>query len=212
MIERGIYDVLDATAASKKVTHFSAADDRLWAGVTALMASETITLESASRYDFYVLKGSLESDDTAPMMQGAFASRCVPGTLRAGEGGATVFVYRERSPQTCETVTQSAADRTWHAARAAGMRVAPLSESGHRLTLVEWEPGARTREHDHPRGEEIFVLSGELRSQDARYPSGTWLRLHPGSRHEPFAEVPTVIMLRNGHLGAADSFDRASLS
>jgi hypothetical protein len=49
----------------------------------------------------------------------------------------------------------------------------------------------------------MFVLSGELSDADERYPSGTWMRLHPGSAHAPFARVPTVILLRHGHLAPA---------
>ncbi|MGA7782409.1 MAG: cupin domain-containing protein [Paraburkholderia sp.] len=82
---------------------------------------------------------------------------------------------------------------------------ARLSSSGRRLTLVAWEPDTHTRDHGHRNGEEILVLSGELRSHDQRYPAGTWIRLHPGVRHDPFTEIPTVIMLRNGHLEATPS-------
>jgi hypothetical protein len=204
MIERGTFNVVDAESNEAGVVNLSSADDMRWAGVIVLRPTETFALSHEARYDLYVLSGSVGIDGAEPMHRGAFASRCDAKALQAGEEGASVFVYREQLSEHCHEVTQSAADRAWHNARAAGMHVAALSNAGHRLTLVEWEPGARTREHDHPYGEEIFVLSGELRSQDERYPAGTWLRLHPGSRHEPFAEIPTVILLRNGHLEGAD--------
>ncbi len=204
MIERGNFNIVDAERTGEKVVNLSSADDARWAGVVVLGPTETIALCREARHDLYVLSGSIEIDGMEPMHRGTFASRCKAKAFQASEEGASVFVYREPLSEHCREVTQSAADRAWHKARAAGMQVAPLSESGHRLTLVEWEPGARTRQHDHPYGEEIFVLSGELRSGDERYPAGTWLRLHPGSRHEPFTEIPTVILLRNGHLDAVD--------
>lgn len=111
----------------------------------------------------------------------------------------------QSAPLQCEAITQTADARTWYAGQNPGMRVALLSSSGHRLTLVAWEPDTRTRDHGHRNGEEILVLTGELRSHDQRYPVGTWIRLHPGARHEPFAELPTVIMLCNGHLQATPS-------
>jgi quercetin dioxygenase-like cupin family protein len=82
------------------------------------------------------------------------------------------------------------------------MHIAPLASGRQHVSLVEFHPGAQTHDHTHPSGEEIFVLSGELRDANERYPAGTWLRLHPGARHAPFAEVPTVILLRHGHLRA----------
>jgi len=108
-------------------------------------------------------------------------AQCAPRCARRGCLSGTFIRALSRS----DSIRRG---RAWHKARAAGMHVAPLANAGHRLTLVEWEPGARTSEHDHPYGEQIFVLSGELRSRNERYPEGTWLRLHPGSRHEPFAE------------------------
>jgi anti-sigma factor ChrR (cupin superfamily) len=89
---------------------------------------------------------------------------------------------------------------TWHAARAALMDVATLSEDGHGVSLVRWRPGASVPPHAHRSGEEILVLEGELRSGEERYPAGTWLRLHPDSTHAPFATTRTLILLRNGHL------------
>lgn len=207
MIEHATFDLAlaDAAGVNGKVVNFSSSDDRRWAGVVVLGADETYALDNDSRHDLLVLGGSIGGDGMATMHRGAFASRCDSGLIQAGDQGATVFVYRERAAHDCRETVQAPADRAWHKARAAGMRVAPLSDVGHALTLVEWEPGTRTREHAHPNGEEIFVLSGELRSQDERYPAGTWLRLHPGSRHEPFADIPTVIVLRNGHLDAVEA-------
>lgn len=150
----------------------------------------------------YVLHGSVEAGGIVLDKDG-FASLCDAGELRAGSEGVTLFIYREAAPVHCEAVTQRASERQWRAGRNPGMRVATLSTSGYPLTLVAWQPDTHTRDHGHLNGEEILVLSGELRSQAQRYPAGTWIRLHPGARHEPFTEIPTIIMLRNGHLNAA---------
>lgn len=203
-IEKAYFD-LDATPAqANHVTHFSAVDDPRWAGVVELAPSATYAFDSRSRHDIYVLRGSIDTGDSL-LEKDAFAMHCDVGTMTAGPQGARIFVYREGVAASCEARVRVVHAREWRAARAPHMRVAPLSGLGHQLTLVAWEPGARTQDHAHPNGEEIFVLSGELRSHGERYPAGTWLRLHPGARHEPSADVPTLILLRNGHLRAAQA-------
>jgi quercetin dioxygenase-like cupin family protein len=202
MIEIARIDLAENLMPTNRVSSLSTADDPRWAGVVTLAPSHVYVLPALSRHDVYVLRGRVEVGSDV-LDEGAFASRCEAGVLRAGSEGARLFVYREPAPVHCEAITQRASEREWHAGQNPGMRIAPLSNSGHRLSLVAWEPGTRTRDHGHRNGEEILVLGGELRSHHHRYPAGTWIRLHPGARHEPFAEIPTVIMLRNGHLETA---------
>lgn len=200
MIEHRSIDMARMSDFPAGVIHFTATDDLLWAGVVVLKRGGSFALNANARHDVYVLRGSIRDGDTVQIEAGDFASRYAAGTLHAGDDGAVLFIYREPSTDRRTDLIQPARQRAWHDAKAAGMHVSLLSDAGHRLTMVEWEPGAHTREHAHPNGEEIFVLSGELRSKDERYPAGTWLRLHPGSHHEPYADVPTVILLRNGHM------------
>lgn len=200
-LERNWAD-LDAPARSvHTVTSLTEVASPQWAGVVNLGASGVHTLDARKRHDLYVLRGDVEIDGQS-LHADDFAIQCGPAALRAGRDGARVFLYSEVSDARCEPVVHRADERTWHDGRNPLMRVAPLSRSGHLLSLVAWQPGARTGDHAHSHGEEIFVLSGELRNANHRYPAGTWLRLHPGVRHEPFAEIPTVILLRNGHLHA----------
>jgi len=63
-----------------------------------------------------------------------------------------------------------AAQRAWRDGRNLCTRVATLSDSGHRVSLVDSKPGAHTVDYGHSKGEEIFVLSGELRDGGERYP------------------------------------------
>lgn len=197
-LERNWTD-LDAPARSALITALTDAASPHWAGVVDLGASEVHTLDARKRHDLYVLRGDVEINDQN-LHADDFTIQCAPAALRAGRDGARVFLYSEASDARCEPAVDRAGERIWHDGRNPLMRVAPLSRNGHLLSLVAWQPGARTRDHAHPHGEEIFVLSGELRSANHRYPAGTWLRLHAGVRHEPFAETPAVILLRNGHL------------
>ena len=96
-------------------------------------------------------------------------------------------------------LTLAREEQPWREGRTSGMLVANLSNAGHALNLVMWQPGAFTRQHAHPGGEEIFVLRGEL-CEDARRPVGSWMRLHPGAWHAPHVEIPTLLLVRSGHL------------
>ena len=81
------------------------------------------------------------------------------------------------------------------------LQVMPLHDfRGEHVALVDWPAGELFQPHTHFGGEEILVLSGELKDEHGSYPSGTWLRSPHLSRHQPFAEEPTVIWVKVGHL------------
>jgi hypothetical protein len=202
LIERGWTDMDAAPPDNGAIAHLTSPGDALWAGIVDIGGSQTYTLEAGWRHDLYVLRGNVDVGGQR-LHYDDFLVQCGAGVVRAGQGGARLFVYREVAGSHCKPAVSCAANRAWRDGRNPRMRVAPLSSNGHNVSMVAWQPGAHTIDHGHSNGEEIFVLSGELRSAVERYPAGSWLRLHPGARHEPFAEVPTVILLRNGHLRAA---------
>ena len=50
---------------------------------------------------------------------------------------------------------------------------------------MKLEPETSLERHEHPAGEEVWVLEGILEDEDGSYPKGTWLRNPPGSSHAP---------------------------
>ena len=84
------------------------------------------------------------------------------------------------------------ATEEWLASPAAGVWRKPLereaAEHGRATSVVKYEPGSRFNTHQHPYGEEIFVLSGVFSDETGDYPAGTYLRNPPGSSHAPFSE------------------------
>jgi hypothetical protein len=187
-----------------KVTLMTEMSGPQWAAIVDIAPSQAYTLDPGLRHDLYVLQGNatlgcrvLNTDD--------FLIECGPAVVSTGAKGVRLFHYSEALGLHCEAVFCSAKTRVWRTGRYPQMRVAPFSSSGHRVSLVSWQPGARTADHAHPNGEEMLVLNGELRNSADRYAPGTWLRLQPGERHELFAEVPTVILLRTGHLNTPSS-------
>ncbi|MEM9256652.1 MAG: cupin domain-containing protein [Pseudomonadota bacterium] len=81
------------------------------------------------------------------------------------------------------------------------LQVLPLHAHGtEQVALVRWPAGERFQPHTHFGGEEILVLSGELRDELGHYPAGTWLRSPHLSSHHPYVEEDTLIWVKVGHL------------
>jgi quercetin dioxygenase-like cupin family protein len=63
----------------------------------------------------------------------------------------------------------SAAATEWQPSRFPGVSRKVLrndTESGESAALVRLEPGASVPAHDHPAGEEVFVLEGDVAASD----------------------------------------------
>ena len=61
---------------------------------------------------------------------------------------------------------------------------------GMRAWIVEMAPGSEWPHVDeHPTGEDVYVLEGEMIEGDLRYPTGSWLHFLPGSSHRPRTET-----------------------
>ncbi|MBI3897416.1 MAG: cupin domain-containing protein [Gammaproteobacteria bacterium] len=198
MIEINSIDLPRPINQIGKIIGFTAADDEHWAGVVDVPAYGALSLAPNMRTDLYLLEGELAEGDDLVYPVGSFINRRVGTTLIAGAAGARVFRYNDRTH--ADSAVMLPRQLRWREGGAPGMQVATLFSVPHRLMLVSWRPGTRTRFHQHPFGEEIFVIAGELQDERGRYPAGTWQRLHREAGHAPFAETDTIILLRNGHL------------
>jgi anti-sigma factor ChrR (cupin superfamily) len=101
-------------------------------------------------------------------------------------------------------------DLDWCANQRAGVRVKQLYSGGvgdaEVMRLERWEAGARPGVARFPGGVEIFVLDGELRDENGRYPKGAWLRVPPGAELdaaspggcELYVKAGGVLALRSG--------------
>ncbi|TLS74859.1 cupin [Mariprofundus erugo] len=97
----------------------------------------------------------------------------------------------------------------WEPAPAAGVYRKKLErefpESGRATSLVRYEAGAVFPEHEHPLGEEIFVLDGVFSDESGDYPAGTYLRHPAGSRHAPFSKEGCTIFVKVNHFRRGDN-------
>jgi anti-sigma factor ChrR (cupin superfamily) len=78
-------------------------------------------------------------------------------------------------------------------------------ESGHTTSVVKYEPGSQFSTHQHPLGEEIFVLEGVFSDENGDYPAGTYLRNPPNSSHAPFSKEGCVLLVKLNQFDAEDS-------
>jgi len=60
------------------------------------------------------------------------------------------------------------------------------AEHGRVTSVVRYDKGARFPAHDHPLGEEIFVLDGVISDERGDFARGTYQLNPPAFRHEPF--------------------------
>jgi anti-sigma factor ChrR (cupin superfamily) len=99
-----------------------------------------------------------------------------------------------------ERLVVSTLERDWITSPSQGVRRIPLeraaAESGHTTSIVEYLPNTSFKEHSHPLGEEIFVLSGVFSDEHGDYPAGTYLRNPPGSKHAPFSRDGCIIFVK----------------
>lgn len=64
------------------------------------------------------------------------------------------------------------------------------AQRGMRAWIVEMAPGSRWPHVDeHPTGEDVYVLEGEMIEGARRFPAGSWLHFLPGSAHRPRTET-----------------------
>jgi hypothetical protein len=82
-----------------------------------------------------------------------------------------------------------------------GLRVKSLhSAGGEGTAFVFWPKNEKFLPHQHHGGEEIYILSGTFRDEHGVYPAGSWYRKPHGSRHHPWVEEETLIIVKTGHL------------
>ena len=62
------------------------------------------------------------------------------------------------------------------------------------------DAGTRLVEMDHPGGQEIFILTGDLQDEHGRYNARTWIRNPAGYRDRFTSERGATYWVKRGHL------------
>jgi quercetin dioxygenase-like cupin family protein len=86
----------------------------------------------------------------------------------------------------------------WRALRTPGLSVKVLRhdpDTGASTTLIRLEAGARVPAHDHPAGEELFVLEGDFRVGAERLGPGDYLYTPPDVKHAASSESGCLVLV-----------------
>jgi anti-sigma factor ChrR (cupin superfamily) len=152
--------------------------------------------------EFLVIDGVF-SDEHGDYGPGSYLRNPVGSRHRPfSREGCTIFVKLwQMAPEDQEFVRIDTASAAWEPWSMDGVEVVRLADRpDEQVLLMRLQPGTELPIHDHPGGEEFFVLEGELADQNGRYPKGTWLRNPPGSSHSVRSDQGCTIWLKLGHL------------
>src|SRR5438552_12978882 len=101
-----------------------------------------------------------------------------------------------------------AAEIPWKASPIAGVDRRMLDRIGDEVaqatSIVRYAPNSRFSPHVHGGGEEFLVLSGVFQDEHGDFPSGSYLRNPPGTRHTPGSEPGCVIFVKLWQFDPAD--------
>ena len=61
--------------------------------------------------------------------------------------------------------------------------------------LLKFEPGAKYPAHNHPGGEEVFILEGEVRFGNKHLSAGDYLYTPPSGKHAVLSEKGCTMLL-----------------
>ena len=120
--------------------------------------------------------------------------------------GCVLFVKLRQYPgKNRRQIIIDSAKAAWRPRPTPGVTAVTLyEEDGYPevMRLTRLAPGAAVPAHDHPGGEEVFVLDGGFDDDHGSYEAGSWVRYPPGSRHALTSETGCTLYVKAGHLGA----------
>lgn len=153
----------------------------------------------------YLVLDGVFSDEHGDFKKGMYVRNPVGSShTPSSEQGCTILVkLRQMDPA---DQAQFAIDTTsaegWVAGPQPGLLVLPLHQfATETVRMLRLAPGTRIEPHDHPGGEEIFVLEGSLADEHGRYEQGAWIRNPDGSSHKASSEEGCLLYIKTGHLG-----------
>lgn len=156
--------------------------------------------------EFLVLDG-IFSDEHGDYRAGTYV-RNPPGSQHSPRTapGCIIFVkLRQMTPSGEPRVVIDTSSARWDRGEAAGhARIGLYAATDHveRVTMERLEAGAALPATDRAGGEEILVLSGELRDEQGTYGPGTWIRNPAGYRRSLGSRCGVTYWAKRGHLGA----------
>ncbi|WP_026376660.1 cupin domain-containing protein [Aestuariibacter salexigens] len=97
-------------------------------------------------------------------------------------------------------VVVHSASQEWLASPMPGVDRRPLDRIGEEVaratTIVRYAPGSEFSPHVHTGGEEFLVLEGVFQDEHGDFPTGSYIRNPPQSKHKPGSENGCVIFVK----------------
>jgi quercetin dioxygenase-like cupin family protein len=93
-----------------------------------------------------------------------------------------------------DTVVRGTAEG-WRALKVPGVSVKLLrndTDTGQSAALVRFEPGSSFPAHDHPAGEEVYIVEGAVQIGRHQLKAGDYLYTPPGGKHAAKSETGCV--------------------
>lgn len=97
----------------------------------------------------------------------------------------------------------------WSPSPLAGVERKMLERDGGEValatTVVRYAAGSSFSGHTHEHGEEFLVLEGVFSDEHGDYPTGTYIRNPPGSKHAPFSKNGCTILVKLRYMKPTES-------
>ncbi|CAM3674995.1 cupin domain-containing protein [Polynucleobacter arcticus] len=108
-----------------------------------------------------------------------------------------------------QKVVLNTSDLDWDSSPVPGVERKYLDRIGDELarasSIVKYSPESSFTEHIHVGGEEIFVLEGTFSDEGGDYPSGTYIRNPPSSKHTPYSQEGCVLFVKLRQFNVQDT-------
>jgi anti-sigma factor ChrR (cupin superfamily) len=160
--------------------------------------------EHALGEEFFVLSGVF-SDEHGDYPTGTYVRNPPPSrhTPRTAPGCTILVKLRQMTLSEQTRIVIDSTTARWEQADTAGLKTLPLylaPDAGEKVVLERLEAGTNHSEVDCPDGEEIFILSGDLRDEYGTYGAGTWIRNPAGFRRNLGSGSGATYWVKRGHL------------
>ena len=152
--------------------------------------------------EFLVLDG-IFSDEHGDYPTGTYV-RNPPNSRHAPRTGPGCIIFvklRQMEPAERDRIVIDSNIAEWQDTDQRGSKQLSLfSDAREQVALQRLEAGARPDDADCPGGEEIFILSGDLRDEFGIYSAGTWIRNPAGFRRKLGSDAGATYWTKRGHL------------
>jgi len=153
--------------------------------------------------EIYVLEG-IFSDENGDYPAGTYI-RNPPGSSHKPftKDGCKLFVKLDQFQSgDIEQVVIRPEDQIWQQG-IGNLKVISLHTFGTESTALVWWPANEVfQAHTHWGGEEVVVIKGKFIDEHGEYPKGSWIRSPHMSKHFPYVEEETIILVKVGHLNS----------